>query len=255
MRRIILMFITNFFKLPYLLWGLFHYGKPEKYSAEIRYGFMDRAIKGALRGGRVKVVTTGIENLPAEGGYVIFPNHQGMFDVMAFMQSHKKPLNTVMKKENRNVPLLKRLIPMFDAEVIDRDDIRQSMTVIQNMTRRVKAGEIFVIFAEGTRSKRGNLIGSFKGGSFKSAMNAHCPIVPAALIDSFKPFDVKSIKKVTVQLHYMKPLYYEDYKGMKSLDIAKLVSNRIKEEISKHVPKTDPASDPNYETDNEPIKE
>ncbi len=247
MRRILLMFLTNFYKLPFLYYQLVHYGNPQKFSAEKRYSVMVKAIAGAFRGGRVKVITSGVENLPTEGGYVMFPNHQGMFDVMAFLQSHKKPLTTVMKKENRTVPLLKRLIPLFDAEIIDRDDIRQSMTVIQNMTRRVKEGEIFIIFAEGTRSKRGNMMGTFKGGSFKSAMNARCPIVPVALIDSFKPFDVKSIKKVTVQLRYLKPLYYEDYKGMKSLEIAELVSRQIKEEIAKHVPADDPASNPDYD--------
>ena len=76
----------------------------------------------------------------------------------------------------------------------------------------------------------------FKGGSFKSAMNARCPIVPVALIDSFKAFDTKSIKKLTVQIHYMKPLYYEDYKGMKSVEIAELVHDRIQELIHQNAP-------------------
>jgi uncharacterized BrkB/YihY/UPF0761 family membrane protein len=83
--------------------------------------------------------------------------------------------------------LLKQVIQLLQAEIIDREDIRQSMQVIMNMTRRVKNGENFLIFAEGTRSRNGNRLLEFKGGSFKSAMNAKCPIVPVALIDSFKP--------------------------------------------------------------------
>mgnify|MGYP002508716587 CR=1 FL=1 len=59
------------------------------------------------------------------------------------------------------------------------------MTVIKNMTNRVKNGENFIIFAEGTRSKEGNKVGEFKGGSFKSAMNARCPIIPANNISGF----------------------------------------------------------------------
>jgi 1-acyl-sn-glycerol-3-phosphate acyltransferase len=71
----------------------------------------------------------------------------------------------------------------------------------------------------------------FKGGSFKSATNAKCPIVPVALIDSFKAFDTSSIKRLTVQIHYLKPLYYEEYKNLKSTEIAELVAARIQETI------------------------
>lgn len=123
---------------------------------------------------------------------------------------------------------------MLQAEIIDREDIRQSMQVIMNMTRRVKNGENFVIFAEGTRSRNGNKLLEFKGGSFKSAMNAKCPIVPVALIDSYQAFDTNSMKRLTVQIHYLKPLYYEDYKDMKSTEIASLVASRIKETINSY---------------------
>lgn len=235
MRRIVLMFIRSFFQLPYWLYQLFTLCNTEKYDNVTRYKFLHKIAPIAIRRGRIKLVYTGVENLPKENGYIIFPNHQGLFDALTFLQVHERPFVTVMKKEVKDIFLLKQVITLLQAEIIDREDIRQSMQVIMNMTKRVKNGENFVIFSEGTRSKNGNQIGEFKGGSFKSAMNAHCPIVPAALIDSYKVFDTKSLKKVTVQLHIMKPLYYEDYKGMKSTEIADLVSKRIQETINEHV--------------------
>ena len=114
---------------------------------------------------------------------------------------------------------------------IDRDDIRGSMKVIQKITEEVKQGRNYVIFAEGTRSKNGNEILPFKGGSFKSAVNAECPIIPVALINSFKPFDIESIKKEQVEVHYLKPIYPEEYKGKKTVEIAQMVHDRIQEEI------------------------
>ena len=69
-------------------------------------------------------------------------------------------------------------------------------------------------------------------------MNARCPIVPVAIIDSYKAFDTNSIKPLTVQIHYLKPLYYEDYQGMKSTEIAELVENMIKETIARFENKT-----------------
>jgi 1-acyl-sn-glycerol-3-phosphate acyltransferase len=184
-----------------------------------------------IKRGRIKIECFGLENLPKENGYVMFPNHQGLFDALTLLQTHERPFVTVMKKEVKDIFLLKQIICLFQAEIIDREDIRQSMKVIMNMTRRVKAGENFLIFAEGTRSKNGNILLPFKGGSFKSAMNAKCPIVPIALIDSYKVFDTNSTKKVTVQIHYLKPLYYDDYKDLKSTEIAALVSSMIEETI------------------------
>lgn len=36
---------------------------------------------------------------------------------------------------------------------------------------------------------------------------------------------------VTTQVHYLKPIEYEEYKGMKTKDIAALVKERIEEKI------------------------
>ncbi|HBI63381.1 MAG TPA: 1-acyl-sn-glycerol-3-phosphate acyltransferase, partial [Lachnospiraceae bacterium] len=51
---------------------------------------------------------------------------------------------------------------------------------------------------------------------FKSAMRAKAPIVPVALIDSWKVFDLWSLRRVETKVIYLKPLYYEDYREMSS---------------------------------------
>lgn len=238
MKRIALMFFRSFFQLPIWLFQLFRLCNIEKYDRFTRYAFLHRLTPIVNRRGRVTIDCHGIENLPKETGYIMFPNHQGLFDALAFVETHERPLVTVMKKEVKDIFLLRNVICLLQAEIIDREDIRQSMTVIKNMTNRVKNGENFLIFAEGTRSRKGNQIGEFKGGSFKSAMNARCPIVPVAIIDSYKAFDTNSINPLTVQIHYLKPLYYEDYQGMKSTEIAELVENMIKETIARFENKT-----------------
>ena len=157
-----------------------------------------------------------------------------VFDALAILECHDKPFTTVSKKEVKNLFVIKYIFKILQAKFIDRDDVRQSMKIMIEVTNDVKEGRNYLIFPEGTRSKNGNNIGPFKGGSFKSAMNAKCPIVPVAMIDAFKVFDTHSIKKVTVQIHYLKPLYYEDYKDMKSVEIADLVSERIKKTIAEN---------------------
>ena len=109
------------------------------------------------------------------------------------------------------------------------------MKVIADVSEEVKKGRNYVIFAEGTRSRNGNEVQEFKGGSFKAATKAKCPIVPVALIDSFKPFDTNTISSVTVQVHFLKPVCYEEYKNMKTKEIAKLVQERIQRTIHENI--------------------
>lgn len=53
------------------------------------------------------------------------------------------------------------------AYMIDREDIRQSMQVIIDVSKEVQNGKNYLIFAEGTRSKNGNQIGSSKAEALK----------------------------------------------------------------------------------------
>ena len=93
----------------------------------------------------------------------------------------------------------------------------------------------YLILAEGTRSKNGNHPGTFKGGSFKTATKTKCPIVPVALIDSFKAFDTGSTEKIVVQVHILPPMYYEEYKDMHTTEIAEEVKRRIEKVIEENI--------------------
>lgn len=238
MRRILLMVMKCFYFAPYAVWKIGHFAKKEG-SYEEAYAYIKQVTKKANKTGRVTIDSEGLENLPKEDGFVFFPNHQGLFDVLVFLESCPKPFAFVIKKEARNIILIKQIADALGSYAIDREDIRQSLEVITKVTEEVKNGKNFLIFPEGTRSKMGNKLLDFKGGSFKSAVKAKCPIVPCALIDSFKPFDEKSTKPVTVKLVYLPPLYYEDYKDMKTPDIAVEVKRRIEEEIEKQLSKRD----------------
>lgn len=166
---------------------------------------------------------------------MFFPNHQGLYDVLAIVEACPTPFSVVAKKEIKDIQFLKQVIACMKGYLLDREDVRQAMTIIANVSEEVKKGRNYVIFAEGTRSKNGNEIQDFKGGSFKAATKAKCPIVPVALIDSFKPFDTNTISPVTVQVHFLEPVNYDEYKDMKTKEIAMLVHNRIQKVIYENI--------------------
>lgn len=235
MKRILLMIFRNIFLVPYAWCKLcYHAAHPEKYTDEEQYAFLKYITLRANRGGNVKIAAYGVENIPEENGFMFFPNHQGLYDVLAIIEACPKPFAVVAKKEIANIQFLKQVFACMKAYMLDREDVRQAMQVIIHVTEEVKKGRNYLIFAEGTRSKNGNHPGEFKGGSFKSATKAKCPIVPVALIDSFKPFDTNTISPVTVQVHFLKPMYYEEYKDMKTTEIAAEVKRRIEEVIGQY---------------------
>ena len=231
-----MMVLRNLYMVPYGWVRLcYRAAHVDKYSEEDMYAFLRWIDLHANRGGRVHIDAYGRENIPDKDGFMFFPNHQGLYDVLAIIEASPRPFSVVAKKEIAKIPFLKQIFACMKAFMLDREDVRQAMQVIINVTKEVQKGRNYLIFAEGTRSKKGNHVGSFKGGSFKAATKARCPIVPVALIDSFKPFDTNTIRPVTVQVHFLKPLEYEEYKDMKTTEIAALVEKRIQSVIDANI--------------------
>lgn len=235
MKRILLMVFRNILLVPIFWIKLcYHASHVDKYTEEEHFKLLKFIDHRANKGGNVTIDAYGLDNIPKEGGCILYPNHQGMYDTLAIMEVCPRPFSVVAKKELANIQFLKQVFACVKAYAIDREDVRQGLKVIMNVANDVKNGKMFIIFPEGTRSKNGNQVGEFKGGSFKAATKAKCPIVPVALIDSFKPFDTNSIKPVTVQVHFMEPLFYEEYKDMKTTEIAEVVQERIQKTINEN---------------------
>ena len=235
MNRIALMVLKNLFRLPTLLGKLGHYAKhTDEYPELEKYQHIQKIFQYAVNAGNIDLQIYGKENIPAENGYMLYGNHQGLFDVVALVVSFPGPLSCVFKHELRNVPRLKQIIACTKSFGMNREDTRQSLEVIRAVTEEVKAGRNYLIFPEGTRSKKGNEMNEFHGGSFRCAIKAKCPIVPLAFVDSFKVLDQKGSKSVSVQLHYLKPIPYEEYKDLKTVELAQLVKDRIAAVIADH---------------------
>lgn len=239
MKRIVLVVLRSLLQLPYW-WGyqVRKFSNRNKYTIQDGYDFIHKVVPTVTRRCRVKLEIFGLENLPKEGGYLLAPNHQGLFDPLAIFQSHKRAFRAIVKKELSKVILIKDIMKMLGFIPMDRSDVRESAKIIKYVSSQIKEGQVFLVFPEGTRCRNKNKILDFKGGTFKVATKANAPIVPVALINCYKVFDNNNIKKTTAQIHYLEPLYYEDYKDLKTNEIAKIVHDRVEECIlanEKHV--------------------
>ena len=232
MNRIAMMVLKNLWHVPGAWFKLCRYAKnTDKYPELERWQHIQYILNLAVKGGNLDLKITGLENIPRDEAFMMYANHQGLFDVVAIAATCDVPLGAVLKKELYDVPFLHQIALCTKSFAMDREDVRQSLTVIQNVTEEVKNGRNYLIFPEGTRSKLGNRMQEFHGGSFRCATKSKCTILPVALIDCFKVLDQKGSAPITVQLHYLKPIPYAEYEGMKPAEVAALVKQRIQEKI------------------------
>lgn len=240
MNRLVLMVLRNIFRVPSLYGKLCHYARnTDKYPEQEKWDHIAKILKYAVRAGNVELICTGVEHLENANaeGFMLYGNHQGMFDIVAIAATSPVPMGAVLKKELVGIPLIQQIIDCTHSFPMDREDVRQSLEVIRSVTEEVKKGRNYLIFPEGTRSKNGNVMGEFHGGSFRAALKAKCPIVPIAFIDSFKVLDQKGSAPVKVQIHYLEPIPYETYAGMKTPELAELVKSRIQRCIDENIDK------------------
>ena len=232
MNRILSMVLHNLWAAPPAWVKLCRYAKnPEKYTKLEMWQHIQYILNRAIKGGNVELTVTGLENIPQEGGFMMYANHQGMFDVLAIAATCDIPMGAVLKKELYNIPFIHQIALCTQSYAMDREDVRQSLTVIQTVTEEVKKGRSYLIFPEGTRSRLGNEMLEFHGGSFRCATKSKCTIVPVALIDSFRVLDEKGSKPVSMELHYLEAIPYEEFAHMKPAEVALLVRSRIEEKI------------------------
>lgn len=101
MKRILLMVLRNIILVPYMWCKLcYHASHVDKYTDEQHYRMLRFIVLHANKGGNVTIQTHGQENIPDKNGFMFFPNHQGLYDVLAIVEACPIPFSVVAKKGN-----------------------------------------------------------------------------------------------------------------------------------------------------------
>lgn len=234
MFRFFWVIFVNLFRIPYYVikaecmqMHIKDYTEKQRYALAMKVANMVRRTAG------IKTSVYGTQNLPKSGGYVMYANHQGKYDALGIMLGHREPCSVVMDDKRSHGVVVKQFIDMLGGKRLEKDNLKQSMKIIYEVADEVKQGRKYIIFPAGGYWNPSNRVDPFKPGSFKAAMRAKAPIVPVAIIDSYKAFELNTIGRVKTQVHFLKPLYYEDYKDMKAVEIAKHVEQMVKDCIRK----------------------
>lgn len=204
----------------------------EKFTREQRYDFACKMANKVRLHSHTNTRVYGIENLPKDETYIVYPNHQGKYDAFGVALTVPEPCSVLFEKKQASRLLARQVCGLIDASVIDHHDDRDKVRAIHQCIDQVNAGLNYVIFSEGGYVDNKNTLQEFYTGCFTVSLRTKSTIVPACLYDSYKSMNSNRIfGKVWTEIHYLKPIPYEEYKDLKKPEIAALVKSRIQERL------------------------
>ncbi len=153
-------------------------------ARRITEGCVRKWARCMLKAAGVTVEVHGLENFDGRPS-VIVSNHQSDWDIPLVLGYLDKPYGIVAKDVLAKIPGISQWMKLLDCVFIDRNDARQAIRAINDAGKRIPEGQSLIIFPEGTRSK-GEEIGDFKPGAFKTAFKYNAPIVPVSIDGTYK---------------------------------------------------------------------
>ena len=204
---------------------------PEKYNREDKYRLAQEIMDHMRRRGRATTKVYGLENIPKEGGYILYSNHQGKYDALGIMLYHDEPCAVLMEKKQSEKIMAKQVVDLVEGKRLDFENPRQQLKVLSEIAQEVAEGKKYLIFPEGKWGDNKNTLQKFNSGCFRCSMESKTPIVPVVLVDSYKALNGNSLKRCVTQIHYLPPITYDEYKDLKKTQISEMVKDRIQQKL------------------------
>jgi len=126
-----------------------------------------------------RVRSSGMENIPEEGGAVLAPNHVTWVDGILLVLTSPRPVRMVVFSGNFKSRLLNFLGRIFGVIMIRPGD-RSVSTSLEVAAEAARNGDLVCIFPEGELSRSGQ-IQTFKRGVIKILEKADVPVIPVFL--------------------------------------------------------------------------
>lgn len=123
---------------------------------------------------------TGAENIPAEGGCMLCPNHVGAADVLAVAAASRRQVRFLAKNELFRIPLVGGTIRRLGACPIDRGG--RDVGALRATIALADRGEVVSVFPQGHRFAGQNPADTpIKYGAGMIACRAGVPVVPVCI--------------------------------------------------------------------------
>jgi len=140
--------------------------------------WLSQALSRAVANCFWKFRVFGLENIPRTGGVLLASNHQSFLDPVLVAMVLSREMHFMARRTLFRNPVLRVIIVGYNAFAIDRDSA--DVKGVKSAIARLEAGNILLVFPEGTRTGDGS-IGRMKPGIGVLAERAAVPIVPVLI--------------------------------------------------------------------------
>ncbi len=179
----------------------------------------------------IKVRAAGLERLDTSRPYVYVSNHASVFDIIGVVVAIDRHIRFIAKKEVARIPVF-GWIAASGYIMVDRTSGPDGARSLERAAGRIAAGESVILFAEGTRTRDGNLL-PFKRGAFSLAIQAGVPVVPLTILGSYdvmKKGELR-IRKGEITIVVDSPIDVREYHDRQG---AMALMNRVREVIERN---------------------
>jgi 1-acyl-sn-glycerol-3-phosphate acyltransferase len=168
--------------------------------------------------------STGIEHLPADGGFVLSANHTSSFDPWPLaLPLYPSRFLRFMAKSELFWPPLGWLIRGGGGFRVRRGE--RDTTAIETAEALARKGHIVVMFPEGTRRAKGlrkTRVARAHTGAARIALAAGVPLVPAAILGTDR-----LLRFSRLRVAYGAPVDIDDLRGRPDSDVAQEATDRL----------------------------
>lgn len=185
---------------------------------------------------KIKIVTVvGKENLPLNN-FVLYSNHRSNTDPFIIISALRRPLGFAAKSAIFKIPFVKTWLAAIGSININRESDRESIKEIIKGIKNVEKGASLAIFPEGGILSWSNpYLMNIKPGAFRLATKPQVPIVPIAIIGSMQVKFNLPWRRTKVKIIVGKPIEYDEYQNLTSVEIGELVFEKINNLIKVHL--------------------
>jgi 1-acyl-sn-glycerol-3-phosphate acyltransferase len=166
------------------------------------------------------------ERLPRTGGVLLVSNHQSYLDPPIATVALRRPVAFMARRSLFRNPVFGRLIHSLNAFPINREG--RDTQAMREALRRLRGGEVLLVFPEGTRTRDGR-VGSMRGGVSLLAKRAGVAVTPMAVDGAFEamPRDGGGFRFVRLTAGYGRTIPAEEVARLSK----EALQERVRDEI------------------------